>query len=395
MSEPIDNLRIHFYGIQGSGSIFPAKAERAEIRQRTEIHMLEEVFKRMEKEQRNGKLDCGVEDIIGGPINQQTLEAYHSSLEHQEQRIYGGWTTCFRIETSDGYDLVFDCGSGFRICASDIMRKWGEKEERHLYIFGSHAHYDHTEGFDQAEVCFDPRNHIHIAANYQFLKSLDQNLGIFSHQIDMDLKGIQTPLTYQLMPANFDSTEIRDLTTNPPDPNDPDPTVGKYHDVKQAIVIGKTRIQPFEVFHPDPCLAYRIEHNGKVFIYCTDHELRHGDDPNHPLQIASLEAEQRLIELSMNADVLYRDGQFLRAEYDGHQGIGTPLGVSRKDWGHSCIEDVTEMAEKCNIARTYIGHHDPNRTWAERNWIDETLIKRSEQSGRHFEMAKAETIIDL
>jgi len=53
------------------------------------------------------------------------------------------------------------------------------------------------------------------------------------------------------------------------------------------------------------------------------------------------------------------------------------------------------MAEKCNIARTYIGHHDPNRTWAERNWIDETLIKRSEQSGRHFEMAKAETIIDL
>lgn len=393
MTKPIENLRIHFYGIQGSGSTFPAKAERAEIRKRTEIEMLEEVFIQLQKRIQHGDLERGVEGILGGPINQQTLEAYHASLVHPEQRIYGGWTTCFRIETSDGYDLVFDCGSGFRICASDIMKKWGEQDERHLYIFGSHAHFDHTEGFDQAEVCFDPRNHIHISANYQFLKSLDQNLGIFSHEIDMELQGIQTPLSYELMPAHFDSTEIRDLTKNPPVKDDP--MVGKYHDINEPIIVGNTKIQPFEVFHPDPCLAYRIEHNGKVFIYCTDHELRHGDNPEHPLQIASHEAEKRLIELSMNADVMYRDGQFLRIEYDGEQGIGTPLGVSRKDWGHSCIEDVAEMAEHCNIGRTYIGHHDPNRTWAERNWIDETLARQSEQSGRHVEMARAETVIDL
>ena len=263
-----------------------------------------------------------------------------------------------------------------------------------MYIFGSHAHFDHTEGFDQAAVCFDPRNNIHILANHHYLKALDQNLGIFSHHIDMDLKGIQTPLNYELMPAKFDSTEIRDLQANPA-PVDGDPMVGKYHDIKEPIVIGKTTIQPFEVFHPDPCLGYRIEHNGKVFIFCTDHELRRGEDADNPLQTASLEAEERLIQQSMDADVLYRDGQFLQIEYDGHQGIGAPFGVSRLDWGHSCIEDVMEMAETCNIKHTYIGHHDPNRTWAERNWIDETLERRSEQTGLKFEMAKAETIIDL
>ena len=196
------------------------------------------------------------------------------------------------------------------------------------------------------------------------------------------------------MPAVFDSVEIRNLSKYPqPEPRDP--MVGKYHSIDQPIQIGETTIQPFEVCHPDPCLGYRIEHAGKVFVYCTDHELRRGEDPAHPLQIASLEAEARLQKQAMNADLLYRDGQFLRVEYDGDQGIGSSYGVSRQDWGHSCIEDVIDMAEACNVKRTLIGHHDPNRVWAERNWIDETLARASAQMNRKIEFAQAETIIDL
>jgi len=388
----IENMRIHFYGVQGSGSIFPAKAERAETRLHSDLQLLEQIFTQIKHGSSNGQINHTVEEIIGGPVNRKTLTKFREQFELEEQRVYGGWTTCFRIETSDGNDIVFDCGSGFRICAGDIAAKWGMAEERNLYIFGSHAHFDHTEGFDQAAVCFDPRNNIHILANHHYLKALDQNLGIFSHHMDMDLKGIQTPLNYELMPAKFHSTEIRDLKIAPPTD---DPMVHNFHDINEPIKIGNTTIQPFEVFHPDPCLAYRIEHNGKVFVFCTDHELRRGAEADDPLQKASLEAEQRLIEQSMDADVLYRDGQFLQIEYDGHQGIGSAFGVSRLDWGHSCIEDVMDMAEKCRVGHTYIGHHDPNRTWAEKNWIDETLARRSEQSGIKLEMAQAETIIDL
>lgn len=389
----IQNMRIHFYGVQGSGSVFPAKAEREETRLHSDLKLLEQIFNQINEHKASGANGQSAEDILGGPIDRNTLAAYREKFDLDEQRVYGGWTTCFRIETSDGNDIVFDCGSGFRICAGDIVGKWGAAEERHLYIFGSHAHFDHTEGFDQAAVCFDPRNNIHIMANHHYLKALDQNLGIFSHQMGMDLKGIQTPLNYQLMPAKFQSTEIRDLKKNPPPANDP--MVRQYHDIHEPIHIGNTIIQPFEVFHPDPCLAYRIEHNGKVFVFCTDHELRRGEDPEDPLQVASLEAEERLIEQCMDVDILYRDGQFLQIEYDGHQGIGSPFGVSRLDWGHSCIEDVMEMSEKCRVKETYIGHHDPNRTWAEKNWIDETLARRSGQTGLKFEMAQAETIIDL
>ena len=395
MTDQIENMRIHFYGVQGSGSVFPAKAEREAARLRSDLKLLEQVGTHLESFQgSDGKLSCSVDELIGGPLDRKTLFNFRSRFDTSEQRVYGGWTTCFRLETSDGYDIVIDCGSGFRICAEDIMKKWGDSPERHLHIFGSHAHFDHTEGFDQAAVCFDPRNNIHIYANHQYLKALDHNLGIFSHDADMQLAGIQTPLNYELMPAKFDSIEIRDFAASPIPPSG-DPMVGKYHDLHKPIILGKTIIQPFEVFHPDPCLGYRIEHNGKVFVYCTDHEIRRGDNADHPLQIASMEAEDRLIAHSMNCDVLYRDGQFLQVEYNGEKGIGTPLGVSRKDWGHSCIEDVIAMAQKCNVKQTYIGHHDPNRKWKELNLIDETLCRRSAQTGLKFEMAKAETVIDL
>lgn len=392
---PIENMRIHFYGVQGSGSVFPSRAEREAARFHGDVDLLEMVFKRMQESARTGKsAQEMIKQMLGGTIDRASLSAFRQQFDPPEPRVYGGWTSCFRIETADGHDLVFDCGSGFRICAQDIVEKWEKHGNRKLTIFGSHAHYDHTEGFDQAAVCFDPRNHIEVIANNQFLTALDQNLGIFSKEIEFHNKGIQTPLHYELMPTQFSSVEIRDFESNPP-PEEGDPMVGRYHDITEPIVIGETSIQPFEVFHPDPCLAFRIECNGKVFVYCTDHELRHDEDEDHPLQAASQKAEDRLKHYAMNADVLYRDGQFLRAEYDGALGVGSDFGVSRKDWGHSCIEDVVEMANECNVTQTYIGHHDPNRTWSERNWIDETLRRRSEEFERKIQLAQAETIIDL
>lgn len=335
----IKNMRIHFYGVQGSGSVFPSRSEREELRLHSDLHLLQQIFNDLSKTTVcDGSLKHTLESIIGGPVNRKILSAYREKFDLSEQRSYGGWTSCFRVETSDGYDLVFDCGSGFRICAGDIASKWGDLSERHLYIFGTHAHYDHTEGFDQAAVCFDPRNNIHVYANNYFLRALDQNLGIFSHHVDINSMGIQTPLTYEKMPANFDAVEIRNLERFPPPENDP--MVKEYHSILDPIVIGKTTIQPFEVFHPDPCLGYHIEHEDKVFVYCTDHELRRGDNPENSLQKASLAAEEHLIALATGADLLYRDGQYLRIEYDGHQGIGSPFGVSRMDWGHSCISTL-------------------------------------------------------
>lgn len=395
MTDPaVGNLRVHLYGTQGSGSIFPSREERLAFRQQSEQDLLLQVFEDLARRvDTQGRIEGTIDDILGGPLNSRTLSRYAARFHVLEPRVYGGWTTCLRIETADDVDIVLDCGSGFRPCARDLQVKWGTRPERHLHLFGSHSHLDHTEGFDQAAVCFDPRNHLHVYGNHQFLRALDYNLGIFSRQVARTAQGVQTPLFFGVMPAKFAANMIG---APPQDDGDAGPSLNSVSlDVEAPIRLGETTITPFQVFHPAPCLAYRIEREGRVFIFCTDHELRRGGEPDDADQVLSLDAEARLVRYAGGADLMYRDGQYLRAEYDGLKGIGASGPVSRVGWGHSCLEDVIEMAARCGVRYTLVGHHDPNRDWSERNWIDESMARRASGGESRFELARAETVFDL
>jgi len=393
MSRPlVQNLRVRIYGAQGSGSVFPSRSERLAFQRRAEHELLTRVFADIARHaDTSGRLGCSVEDLIGGPLTTRSITSYAERFEVPEPRVYGGWTTCVHIETGDGYDIVLDCGSGFRTCARDLQAKWADRSERHLYVFGSHSHLDHTEGFDQAAVCFDPRNHLHVYGNHQFLRALDYNLGIFSRKVAREAQGVQTPIFFGIMPAKFSACEIGSGSAVD---NDAVSLNSVVQDVHTPIRLGATTITAFEVFHPAPCLAYRVEHGGRVFVFCTDHELQHADS-GHPYVQRSLDAEARLAAHARGADLMYRDGQYLRAEYDGLKGIGESGAVTRAGWGHSCVEDVIEMARQSGIRHTLIGHHDPNREWSERNWLDESMARRSASEGYRAELARAETVFDL
>lgn len=391
-ADTIQHFRVHLYGTQGSGSVFPSRAERRAFQRRADVELLQRVFEDLSRyADASGRIGATVEEVLGGPVSSKTLGAYAGHFDVPEPRVYGGWTTCVRLETADGYDIVFDCGSGFRNCARDLQTKWGSRAERHLYLFGSHSHLDHTEGFDQAAVCFDPRNHLHIYGNEQFLRALDFNLGIFSRQVAKSAQGVQTPIFYGVMPATFESCTIGGA---PAEDGTRPSLKGATSPLGDPIRLGATVITPFEVYHPAPCLAYRVEHGGRVFVFCTDHELWRGDD-EHPGRARSLDAEARLIAHATDADLLYRDGQYLRVEYDGIMGIGGSGAVPRIGWGHSCIEDVIEMAATCRVRHTLIGHHDPNRDWSERNWLDESMLRRTGDTENRIEFARAETVFDL
>lgn len=394
MKEPIKNLRIHLYGVQGSGSVFPRLEEREKAREAADQRLLRKVFDDLKaRAGADGILDCRIEDILGGKVDPKTLRAYRDRLGLEPEISYGGWTTCIHVETADGSDFVFDCGSGFRNCAGDLQAKWGERPERTVHIFGSHSHRDHTSGFDQALVCFDPRNVIRIYGTEPFLSVFDRQSGIFTKGSAEKPLRLHTPLTYEEMPAQFFGTAFRWPQKDPPDQEAG--LVGDSCLVGQPMEIGDARITTIELYHSAPCLGYCVEFGGKKFIFATDHERRHGDSPGDERQRLSLAAEDRLIKISMGADALYRDAQYLRSEYDGEKGIGQSAPLPRMDWGHSCIEDVQAMAEICEIGQSFLGHHDPNREWSERQWIDQSLTRNSGATGRRIELAKAETVIDL
>ena len=166
--------------------------------------------------------------------------------------------------------------------------------------------------------------------------------------------------------------------------------------VSEPVCIGKTTVTAFNVYHAaTECLAYQVCHGNAKFIFCTDHELRHGDNPADPSQQKSLAAEERLAAHSQGADVAYFDGQYFLNEYRGLAPIGNSPATSRLDWGHSCVEDCLVRARRFGVKQTYIGHHDPERHWDERVKIDRRLADDSHVNHCQIALARAGQVIDL
>src|SRR5687768_5322687 len=114
------NLKIHLYGVQGSGSTNTSRAERLAYHDLMDLRLLEQMFNDLSKyAQPDGQINCTIEEILGGELSPQTLRTYRKRFDVEEACVYGGWTTCVRIETADGHDIVLDLGSGFRNCARD------------------------------------------------------------------------------------------------------------------------------------------------------------------------------------------------------------------------------------------------------------------------------------
>ena len=133
MTNSIENMRIRFYGVQGSGSTFPATNEIRDMQAVMDCRLLEAVFKDIFTSLADRKItDRTLEQYLGGPINRKTLLSYRQKFAERQIRVYGGWTTCVHVETAEGDDIVFDCGSGFRNCAKDLQNKWGKKTEKIL-----------------------------------------------------------------------------------------------------------------------------------------------------------------------------------------------------------------------------------------------------------------------
>jgi phosphoribosyl 1,2-cyclic phosphodiesterase len=233
---------------------------------------------------------------------------------------YGGNTSCVSITLNDKV-LILDAGTGIRNLGSELI-KMPEKE---IFILLSHSHWDHIQGFPFFKPIYQPERSV-----FMFPTLLKKNIALSSLVEQMD--GAHFPITPDQVPSNFNF-----VTDNPLD-------FLKNHGFD---------IEPVQLNHPGGAIGFKIKINDKVICYFTDNEI----NPPYPKTIEL----ETLIDKCKNADILIHDAQYINEDL--------PL---KHGWGHSLINQVSELGHNANVKNVIYFHHEPERT---DNEIDELFIQ--------------------
>jgi CheY-like chemotaxis protein/phosphoribosyl 1,2-cyclic phosphodiesterase len=246
---------------------------------------------------------------------------------------YGGNTACVEVRTAEGTLIVLDCGSGAYGLGQSLLAEASGPRHGHLLI--SHTHWDHIQGFPFFAPLFVPG---HVWDIY--------GPGGLGGRLEETLAG---QMEYAYFPITLEQLGA---------------TV-RYHDlVEGTFTLDDVCITTRYLNHPALTLGYRLEADGVVLVYATDHEPHARPQPDQPGEIPvgalPVHHEDRgHIEFLSGADLIVHDAQYTAAEYA--QKIG---------WGHSPVTYVVDVALAAHGKRLALFHHDPAREDAE---LDEVL----------------------
>jgi phosphoribosyl 1,2-cyclic phosphodiesterase len=265
-------------------------------------------------------------DLQPGPdLHSRLRRRIEEEVPFHLRSSYGGNTTCVEVQAPDAL-MILDCGSGFREMGVALAARWQSKpagKERTAHVLITHPHIDHIYATPYFPPYYDPANHFTIYGSPDVIDSLGK---LFNPSSELSRRYF--PPTYEQMKA------LEEFQTIQPGSD--------FH-------IGSTHIRTYALTHPGGCLAYRLENAGRVYVFATDHEQMKVPDPG-------------LVEFARNADVLYTDGQYTRAEYEGREKVGESPAMSRVGWGHSSVEACVSTAVACGVRELHVGHRDPARS---------------------------------
>ena len=245
-------------------------------------------------------------------------------------RAFGGNTSCVEI-TAGGQRLIFDAGTGIIALGKEICD--GVSARPVAYVFLSHTHIDHVMGlcFFEPLLTSDARSYIYGPGNSH--RALNRSLQQLTHS--------------DLFPVSFDELkgkkEIHSLNGGElirfrgPGKR---PIVEKHSTPAQPGAKELTIVAHKSPAHPRfGVMLYRVNYHGKSVVYATDIEEQEGGYPE-------------VIEFARGADLLIHDAQYLQGEYDS-------TAKPKKGWGHSTIEMAAAVAQKADVKRLVLFHHEP------------------------------------
>jgi phosphoribosyl 1,2-cyclic phosphodiesterase len=221
---------------------------------------------------------------------------------------YGGNTPCIEMRVG-GKRLIFDGGTGLRILGQSLLSQMPVE----AYMFFTHSHWDHIQGFPFFVPAFIKGNCFHIHGTPA------PNGATIKQRLHDQMLHPNFPVPLQIMGADL---KFYDL------------------DLGEKVEIEDITIENAPLNHPGEATGYRVSWRGYSAAYITDTE-------HYPDRI-----DENVLALAHNADVLIYDATYTDEEYNSP-------ATSKVGWGHSTWQEAVKVAQAANVKKLVIFHHDP------------------------------------
>jgi phosphoribosyl 1,2-cyclic phosphodiesterase len=226
-----------------------------------------------------------------------------------------------------GTHLIFDGGTGIRVLGQELLRE----TPLEAYLFFTHSHWDHIQGFPFFVPAFIKGNRFNIYG------TIAPNGATLEQRLNDQMLHPNFPVPLQIMAADL-----------------------RFHNIKvrQPIAIGDILVENALLNHPGEAVGYRVNWRGCSAAYVTDTE--HFPD----------RLDENVLWLARDADVLIYDATYTDEEYYSEKS-------SKVGWGHSTWQEAVKIAKAANVKNLVIFHHDPLHN-------DDFMDRVGEQVGEVF-----------
>lgn len=235
------------------------------------------------------------------------------AVSGKEYIKYGGDTTCIEVVSNSGEILIIDAGTGIRGLGNKLVKK----RKLNINLLLTHAHWDHLSGFPFFAPIYRKESVIRVYGPQPTQVSLK--------------KIVSKTMTSPYFPIEFEDINA-DISF-----------LGMGY---KNYAIGSVNISTIPLSHPNEGVGYRLEEDGKAFVFLTDNELKH----KHPTGLDYNE----YVNFAKDADIIFHDAEFKKDEYRKTKG-----------WGHSVYMDTVSLALDAGVKTLGLFHHNQDRTDAE------------------------------